>query len=239
MHRELFTFLMAMLWIPADAEVKREDRGSLLNNDPEVVYLEETVKKPIVLSVVKEAPVYTDREGKHRVGFIKANQQVELLAMTEKVYRVRGEGVGNNVVGWVGPWAFESKDPDFVENLKKLYERQIEVQALIAANQVAIGMTLDEVNASLGKPVKTSSRKTANGLSGQWQYIEYEDVKHYITRIDPVTRIAYRQLSHVTREEKGKTVIEYENNLVTAIEESEQEKGGNVKIIVPPLFFRW
>ena len=239
MNRKLLTFVLALLTLPAHAQIQRDDRGSLLDNDPEVVYLEQTVKKPIVLKVIKEAPVFSDRQGKRRVGYLKADQHVVLLAMTDKVYRVRGEGTRDTVVGWVGPWAFESKDPDFVENLKQLYARQMEVQALIAARQVAIGMTLDEVAASLGKPVKTSSRKTSSGQSGQWQYIEYEEIKHYVTRIDPYTRVVYRQLSHVTREEKSKTVIEHENNLVTAIEESEQEKGGNVRIIVPPLFFRW
>jgi ABC-type sulfate transport system substrate-binding protein len=43
----------------------------------------------------------------------------------------------------------------------------------------------------------------------------------------------------VTQEEKGKTVIEFEDEVVTAIEESEDRKGGNVRIVVPPVVFGW
>ena len=56
---------------------------------------------------------------------------------------------------------------------------------------------------------------------------------------DPATGAIYRQLSHVTQEEKSKTAVEFENGLVTAITESEDRKGGNVRIIVPPLIFGW
>jgi hypothetical protein len=34
-------------------------------------------------------------------------------------------------------------------------------------------------------------------------------------------------------------VVEFENDIVSAVVESEDRGGGNVKIIVPPLIFRW
>jgi len=44
----------------------------------------------------------------------------------------------------------------------------------------------------------------------------------------------------VTQEEKGRTVVEFENDLVSAIEQSENRGGGgNVRIIVPPVVFGW
>ncbi|MBK1883316.1 hypothetical protein JIN85_12890 [Luteolibacter pohnpeiensis] len=238
MWRFLILFL-GLCTLNATAEIQRDERRSLLDSDPDVVYLDQTVKNPIMLEVIKEAPIYSTKEGTRQIGTLQINQTLKLEAMTEKAYRVRGKGVGKAVVGWVGPWAFKSKDPDFVENLKKLYQRQIEVVALIDANDVAIGMTLEEVTSSLGKPVKTASRKTANGETGKWEYIEYEDVKHYVTRIDPYSGAVYRQFSHITREEKSKTAVEFENNVVTAIERMEDEKGANVRIIVPPVIFRW
>ena len=64
-------------------------------------------------------------------------------------------------------------------------------------------------------------------------------MKHYITRVDPATGAAYRQLATITREEKGRTNVEFENNIVTAVEESEDRQGGNVRIIVPPVIFGW
>jgi hypothetical protein len=240
MKRGLPLLCAALLIGPVSAQIKRQDRSSSLDSDPDVVYLEQTVKKPIELFVQKEAPVFSDKEGSHRLGFLKANQKVRLEAISDRSYRVRGQGTHDGIAGWVAPWAFTSKDPDFVANLKKLYERQIEVQNLIAAQEVAIGMTLDEVAMSLGKPVKTSVRKTSTGQTGVWEYIVYEEVKHYVTRLDPVTGGVFRVLSHVTQEEKSKTSIEFDKEIVTAISESEDNKGGgNVRIIVPPLFFGW
>jgi len=239
MKRGLLALVLLAFILPVSAQIKRAERGSLLDSDPDVVYLDITIPKPIELEVVKEAPVFSDKEGKHRLGTLKADQKVKLEAITDKVYRVRGQGTRDGIAGWVGPWAFSSRDPQFVENLKKLYARQIEVQNLIANRQVAIGMTLDEVALSLGKPVKTSMRRTSTGQSGVWEYIEYEEIKHYVTRIDPISRQVYRQLSHVTQEEKSKTSVEFENDVVSAIEESEDRKGGNVRIIVPPLIFGW
>lgn len=239
MNRWLIPLLIMFLAIPCVGQIKRAERTSLLDSDPDVVYLDRTLKQPVELEVIKEAPVFSDKNGAHRVGYLKPNQKVKLEAITEKAYRLRGEGRNGAVVGWVGPWAFSSRDPQFVENLKKLYTRQIEVQNLIAAREVAVGMTVDEVALSLGKPTKTSMRRTGTGEAGTWEFIEFEEVKHYVTRIDPVSGGIFRQLSHITQEEKSKTAIEFENGLVSAITENTSRKGGNVRIIVPPLIFGW
>jgi hypothetical protein len=227
------------LILPLSAQITRVERKSLLDSEPDVVYLDRTLEKPIDLKVIKEAPVFSDKEGKHRLGTLKSGQAVRLEAITEKIYRVRGQGTRDGIAGWVAPWAFSSNDPEFVAHLKQLYERQIQVQALIAAKEVAVGMTLDEVTQARGKPTKTSVRKTGKGQSGRWDYIDYEEVKNYITRVNPDTGAVYRQLASVTQVEKGRTSVEFENNIVTAVEESEDRRGGNVRIIVPPVVFGW
>ncbi len=224
---------------PAHSEISRSDRKSLLDSDPNVVYLEQIVDPPIKLKVIKEAPVYSDKKGSHRLGFLKPDQLVTLEGMTEKVYRVRGQGTRHGIAGWVAPWAFAHPQEDFVVKLRDLYERQIAVNHIIAEEGVAIGMTLDEIAKSRGKPTKTSVRRTAEGEAGTWEFVDYDEVKHYITRIHPASGQAYRQLSHITREETGKTVVEFENGLVSAVEESENRGPGNVRIVVPPLIFRW
>lgn len=235
MTREIVALVLACATLPVDAQIRRAERPSLLDSDPEVIYLEQTLRDPIEFEVIKEAPVFTDKKGSHRINTLRVGQKVKLEAITDKVYRIRGQ----NVSGWTAPWAFKSRDPDFVEHLKQLYERQMEVNSLIAARQVAVGMTLDEVAMSLGKPTKTSMRRTGTGESGSWEFIDYEEVKHYVTRIDPVSGGVFRQLSHITREEKGKTAVEFENGIVSAITESANRGGGNVRIIVPPLIFGW
>jgi hypothetical protein len=238
MKLEMIAVLTACLVLPVAAQIKRQERKSLLDSDPSVVYLDQTLNKPIELKVIKEAPVFSDKEGRQRLGTLKSDQTVRVEAITAKIYRVRGQGTRDGIAGWVAPWAFSSTDPDFVANLKQLYERQIQVQNLIAARQVAVGMTLDEVGLSKGKPTKTTVRKTATGQSGRWEFIDYEDVKNYTTEIDSQGN-AYRRLASITRVEKGKTAVEFTDDVVTAVEESEDNQGGNVKIIVPPLIFRW
>jgi len=224
------------LMLPAGAQ---SERRSLLNSDPDVIYLTDVVEKPIKLKVIKQAPVFSDKAGNLRLGFLKADQVVELEGMTDKVYRVRGEGTRNGIVGWVGPWAFSHPQEDFVAKLKQLYERQMVVNKIIADNGIAMGMTLGEVEKSRGKPTKTSVRRNAKGESGSWEYIDYEEVKNYVNRIDPASGQVYRQLASITREEKGKTVVEFTDGLVTALEESENNGPGNVQIIVPPLVVGW
>lgn len=238
MNFGILALLVIALILPLAAETK--PRKSLLNSEPDVIYLSDILAEPIKLKVIKEAPVFSDKEGKHRLGFLKVNQSVDLEGMTDKAYRVRGMGRTNNgIAGWVAPWAFSHPQEDFVAKLKQLYERQIAVNMIIAEEGVAVGMTLAEVEKSRGKPTKTSVRRTAKGETGSWEYIDYDEVKHYVTRIDPVSRQAFRQLSHVTREETGKTSIEFENGLVTAVQETEDQGAGNVRIIVPPLVFGW
>ncbi len=240
MKRCLAFALLLFLAIPAFAQVKRAERKSLLDQDPDVVYFEEESKKPIMLGVIKEAPVYSDKEGKVKLGYLKADQTVRLEAMTDRAYKVRGKGTSDGISGWVPPWAFSSKDPKFVENLKLLYARNLQVQKLIEAHQVAVGLTMEEVTKSLGTPTKTTMRKTGEGQSGRWEFIDYEEVKNYADFRDPVSGQFYRKLISVTQIEKGKTAVEFENGMVSAVEESEdRQKSGNTRIIVPPLVWGW
>jgi hypothetical protein len=239
MKSALVSALLLSLLLPVSAQTKRPERKSLIDRDPDVVHLAEHVKEPVELQVVKDAPVFSDKNGKSKIGIIKADQTVVLEAMTERAYKVRGQGAKNGISGWVGPGAFSSKDPNFVENLRKLHTRQLEVAALIAEKQIAVGMTPDEVSQARGNPTKTSVKQTEKGQTGRWEYIDFEQVQHYNYRRDPVSGQVFRQLSYVTQEEKGKTVVEFENGVVSSLEESEQRRGAPVKIIVPPVVFAW
>lgn len=239
MKRFLIFLLASLLAVPAFGQVRKQERKSLLESDPEVVYLDQEGIKTIELVVIKEAPVFSDKAGSQKLGVLVKDQKVKLEAMTERAYKVRGQGQSNGITGWVAPWAFASKDPQFVENLKKLYQRQQEVKALIAAKQVAIGMSMSEVQQVLGKPTKTQMRRTDKGESGSWEFIEYEEIKNYATVRNPVTGQFFRQLTSVTQEEKNKTRVEFEGGVVSAVEESESSGGGQVKVIVPPIFFGW
>jgi len=239
MKGPLLSLLVLALVLPLSAEVKRAERKTLIDRDPDVVHLVEHVKEPIELRVITEAPVFADKNANRRVGVLAKEQTVTLEAMTAKAYKVRGKGEKNGVAGWVGPQAFASRDPDFVANLKKLHKRTLEVDQLIEEKQVAIGMTSEEIEKSRGAPDKTQVKKTVKGESGRWEYVEYEEISHFNYVRDPLSGQVFRTLSHVTKEEKNKTVIEFKNGVVSALEESEQRHTSPVKIIVPPVIFAW
>ena len=223
----------------AHAELRKGDRKSLLDSEPDVVYTEEFTDKQIELLAIVESTIYATKKGGRKLGVLKLNSKAKLIGFTDKAYKIQGEATHSMVSGWVSPKALASKDKDFVENLKKVYERQLEVRELIANHEVAIGMSMEEVSAAMGKPTKTKIRRTAKGQSGKWEFIEFEEVDHYQNVRDPYTGSIYRQRTHTTKEELNKLVVEFENDVVTALEETENNDGGKIKIVVPPLVLGW
>ncbi len=232
--------VVSLFFVMPGTLTARKAGDSLLDADPEVVYVREFTDRDIELLVVKPAPVLSTRTGGRKLGVLKVDTEVELIGFTDEVYKVRGTARHGGVSGWVSPKNLASKDKDFVANLKKVYERQKKVRELIANNEVAIGMSLDEVARSVGKPTKTKVRQTKTGDSGSWEFVDYEEQDHYRYVQDPQTGRVFRQFSHTTREERGKLMVEFEDGVVTAIEESENRSGtGQVKIVVPPIVFGW
>ena len=210
--------------------------SGLLNNDPDVVYFE---GKKTVLLVVKPATVFASKNGGRRMGAFPVDTKVELLAMTDKGYKVKGKAQHGMVTGWVSPRNMASRDPQFVANLKAHYTRSLEIQKIIAAKEVAIGMTVDEVKQSIGKPTKQESRLTKDGRSGKWEFVKSEEQKHYVNSIDRKTGQIFRRYSHTTQEVREKLTVEFEKDVVTAISSLKDDSAGNVKIVVPPVIFRF
>ncbi|MEJ6572761.1 MAG: hypothetical protein QNL01_13775 [Akkermansiaceae bacterium] len=230
----LITFTVSLL-----SPLTAAPRKSLLDSDPDVIYLKDHVKHIITLLTAQPVTVYSTKKGGRRLGAFKANTKVELLAMTEKAYRVKGQASQGGVTGWVDPKLLASKDKNFIANLKQLYERQMIITELIANKEVAIGMTLEEVSKSLGKPTETEIKQTRKGESGKWDYVESVQQKHYRTVVDHNTGQVYRQLSHVTTEEKSRTTVEFDQGVVTAVTRKRNNGPGKVRIIPAPVVFNW
>ena len=210
---------------------------SLLNNDPEVVFFEPNDE--MILLVVKESTVFATKKGGRKLGTYPVDTKLRLLGMTDKGYKVKGKAKHSLVTGWVSPKNLASKQPKFVEELKQYYERELEIRELIANKEVAIGMTIDEVEQSVGEPTKKESRITKDGRTGKWEFIKGKELKHYTNTVDPRTGQVFRRFSHVTVEEQEKLTVEFENNVVTAISSLENNSAGNIRIIVPPIIFRF
>jgi hypothetical protein len=227
--RFLFAILLALPWQLAAGAVIREEGA---------VYLEDFLHTPIKLSVLTDAPIYYGSSLGRYLGTLRKGQSVELQAIADHAYRVRGRAQQGQVAGWVEPGFLTPLKEEFVEKLKKNAARRAEVQELIARNEVAINMTSEEVLASLGKPQKQSARLDAAGRQETWEYLRYERVPQQVVTRDQfgrfVTQIVYVKVP------VGRLSVIFAEGLVTALEQTEGTlaKDARVKIVTAPIVVR-
>lgn len=210
-------------------------KSSLLQEEG-AVYLEGLVKKQIKGRLTEPAPCYSNLNGGRWLGNLLANQEVVLLAVSEKAFRVRGRAQQGNVAGWVRKDQVAGISQEMLDSLTKLHERQILVQELIEAHQVSLGMTSEEVVTSLGKPDKTNSKVTKEGRTETMEFITYERVPQTETVFDtfgrPFQRVVYVKV------ESGRVTINFDKGIVSSIEEKEgvEHPAQGIRIVPPPFF---
>jgi len=223
---------------PGLVTVKREDRSkSDLVKEDGAIYLDGMVDKEVKVHVSKSAPTYSTLTADRWLGNLLANQQAVLLAVSEKAYRVRAKAKQGQVAGWVSKGAIEGLPPGFEEKLTKFYERYQIVQELIDNHQVALGMTVEEVMASIGPPDTRTSSVDTNGRLDTMEYISYQRVPQTVMSYNafgiPVPTTQYVEV------ENGRVSIDFSNNMVSAIRESEGidlSKNGGLVNIPPPVY---
>lgn len=223
----------AQLRRPGFVVVDREDRTkSSLNMEKGAVYLEGMVADKVVVRITKSAPTYSNLTGNRWMGNLLANQNAELLAVSDKAYRVKGKAKQGQIAGWVSKAVVEGLPANFETNLKAYHERYLVVEELIENNQVALGMTVEEVTASIGPPDQRNSKVTGNGRTDTLEYISYERVPQTVMVLDsfgiPVPTTRYVEV------ESGRVSIDFANNTVTSISESEGISMNQNGILVPP-----
>lgn len=198
------------------------------------VYLEDVIPKPVKLAITADAPIFYKIDMARYLGTLQRGQLVEVQAISDKAYRVRGAARQGQVAGWVDPKFITPLKPEFIESVRQNAARKAEVDALIEKNEVAINMTPDEVSRALGKPGKKTARLDAQGRAEVWEFIRYERVPQEVTGYDRsgrlVTSITYVKVP------AGKLSVSFENNLVSALEQSEGvlERDARVKLVPAP-----
>lgn len=156
--------------------------------EPGAIYLSDFGQKPLKLKVLNNAvPCFFDVAMTRFAGTLRFPQVVQVEAVTDTACRIRGNAQQGGVAAWVAYDQLEALPDGLLVNLKKSEERRHIVDALIAKNEVAIGMTTDEVSQARGTPTKTSVKQTGKGQTGRWEYIEVEQVQHFNYLRDPVT----------------------------------------------------
>ena len=225
------------------------------------IYLSDFGLEPLKLALREPAPCYFEMSARRYAGTLRFPQAVKLDALAPNgMLRVRGNAKQGGVAAWVDPAYLEPLPPDFVANLQRAEERRREVEALIARNEVAIGMTPDEVARSLGKPQKRSSRTSRDGSSQVFEYIRYKLIPQTVyspsyvesitgVRPDPRARLetvvvrggyGYNASTVYVKVPVGTITVTFAEGIVESIEESEGTLvGADASIVVPPVNLVW
>lgn len=235
MRRILFPLLALLAFVEDSARAA----DAPIIRDPGVLYLADFNEKPLKLKVLKEAPGYFTREMTRYLGTLRPGQAVEVQALDEKAYRVKGRAQQGQVLAWVSPEYLEAIPEGLVENLRKSEERRREVDALIAEHEVAIGMTTDEVGRSLGKPDKKTARRDKQKTEQVWEYVRYKQVPQQSVTTLPNGQAAISTI--YVKVPIGRLSVQFEEDLVTSLEQSEGtiSEGNKVQVVARPVVVYW
>lgn len=249
MHTLVRAVLAAAIVLPSAAH------AAPLIRESGAIYLSDFGEKPLKITLNKASNAFFDIGMTRFAGTLRFPQTVQAEAFSEAGLRIRGNARQGGIAGWIPFSDVEGLPDDFMENLKKAEERRLAVEALIADNEVALGMTAEEVHRSLGKPQKKSRSTSKDAASQVWEYIQYELVPQTVvgpgfnqtvvtipgsTNRPPKTIVTGSSgLTSSTVYVKvpvGKMTVKFNDDIVESIEESEQERPrGQVSVVVPPI----
>lgn len=246
--------LLAILMLPAAGIAS----GPIVREQG-AIYLSDFNLPPVRLNLLGEAPCYFEMSARRYAGTLRFPQSVKLDAVApDGMLRVRGNARQGGVAAWIDPKFIEGMPPDFIANLRKADERRVQVEDLIARNEVAIGMTPEEVARSLGKPQKRSTRTGREGSAQVFEYIKYKLIPQtvftpsYASTIagyspqpgkkleTVVVRSGYGASTVFVKVPVGTVTVNFLNGVAESIEESEGTlAGANATIVVPPINVSW
>ena len=202
-------------------------------------YLEDLAIKPVKVTVIGEATVSSQIANGRFLGVLRRGSNAEVVAIAGDLLRVRGTAQQGGVVGWVNAAGVTPLRPDFIESVKKNFQRKADVDALIAKGEVALNMTPEEVTSALGKPQKKTSKLDAKGRQDVWEFIRYVRVPRQVPATDqfgrPVITTVFEKVA------AGKLSVTFENNLVSTLEQSEgnADVAPPVRLVPAPLVMVW
>lgn len=223
--------------------------------DPGAIYLSDFGRKPMTLKLLRAAPCYFDMALTRYAGTLRYPQAVKVEAFSDNACRVRGNAQQGGVAAWVPYSDLEPLPEGLLTNLKKSEERRQMVEALIAKNEVALGMTMDEVGRSLGKPQKKTQRMDKSTTQQVWEYIKYELVPQttyapgYSQTVIPgkkpgrdvvVQGSGYYANTIYVKVPVGKLTVTFKDGIVESLDQTEgTTSGGQVSIVTPPINVYW
>jgi hypothetical protein len=219
------------------------------------IYLSDFGQKPLRLRVLRPAPCYFDINMTRYAGTLRFPQVVQVEAFSDYGCRMRGNARQGGVAAWVPYSELEPLPEDLLANLKKSEERRKIVDELIARNEVAIGMTIDEVGRSLGRPQKVTNRADKEGTSQVWEFIKYDLVPQTTyapaygqTIVNPPHRPpvvipggGYYPTTIYVKVPVGRLKVSFTDGIVDALDQTEGTLygAGRVSVVTPPVNVYW
>ncbi len=204
--------------------------------EDDAIYLADFDAPTMRLNVLEPAPAYFDYAGQRYVGTLRFPQSVELEAISERAYRVKGNARQGQILGWVAPRFLQTIPKETLAAFRESEERRKLVAALIAAGEVAMGMVTEEVQESIGSPQKRSTRNTEASSTELWEYVEYDLIPQYSNVVGP--RGVVTVATTYVKTPVGRLSVEFTDGVVTALDQSEGTilDGTQTTIVAPPVF---
>ena len=223
------------------------------------IYLSDFGHKPLRVKILRPAPCYFDISMTRYAGTLRFPQIVQVEAFADRGCRIRGNARQGGVAAWIPYAELEPLPEGLLANLKKSEERRKVVDVLIARNEVAIGMTIDEVGRSLGKPQKVTNRADKHGTQQVWEFIKYTlvpqttyapgygqtIVTHPGMPNKPQTMIVqgggYFPSTIYVKVPVGTLKVSFKDGIVDALDQSEGTLvgAGQVSVVTPPINVYW
>jgi hypothetical protein len=218
---------------------------------PDAMYLYDFGQPPVPLRVIHaNARAFSDPALTRTVGTLRFPQTVQATAFLPAACRITGKARQGRIAGWVALRDLEPLPDDFLQNLTEAARRRERVEALIARNEAAIGMTMDEVRRALGRPQRTSRQADRFAKREVWEYVRYRLMPQTSTFQQPAhttrwvphrgivttTHPGFHTQTQMVRVPIGKTKVTFENGVVAEIRQTEgAPAAGRATIVAPPI----
>jgi len=214
-------------------------QASPILREPGAIYLSDLSEKPLRLPLKAPTRATFEATQTRYAGTLRFPQQVEIQAVKGDLFRVRGIAQQGQILGWIPIESVADVPENFVADLELAEERRLIVADLIAQNEVALGMTEQEVGLSLGRPQKTTKRADAQGSEQIWEFVRFQLVPQQTTVIGPggVATIGTTWVKVPV----GTLTVTFTDGLVSALDQTEGNilQGNQVSVVAPPIFVYW
>lgn len=198
----------------------------------DVLYLDDWKMPALTLKVLRRVPITFSRDQSSVIAYLPKGQSVGVLGFGETRYYADAQIVTGPARGWVDADALESPPEQLLKDLREKRERALAHRELIERHEVALGMTREEVHASLGRPDRKSRVRSAQGEEEQWVYIAYRYLPFYTQFYDSKGEL--RPLMSYRRVPSGRKVVVFRGGDVVAVTDEVEEKPPPEMLVVPP-----